>query len=84
MAHHDHEWDTLRLNMAAVDLVAKAQYTLGDRVYSRANPDDRGFVTGIMIRETGLAYLVTWADHSECIHNGFELSANPVYPEGGN
>jgi len=56
-------------------------WEIGHRVWHRATPDgDAGFVTGYLVREASIAYLVTWGNNrQELSHYGFELSGEPIF-----
>ena len=50
------------------------QFTLGQIIYYRTDPERIGVVTGITFRPDGVAYLVTWDDMDEQVHYACELS----------
>jgi len=57
------------------------KFQLGQRVYSVLDAEERGMVTGILLRPGGEArYMVTWSGDisSETQHSGNELSEEPV------
>jgi hypothetical protein len=62
----------------AIDLIQDAEFTIGQKVYSRANPDECGFVVAYRIEATALIYAVRWSDYSEAMMHDFELSDTKV------
>lgn len=61
-----------------------AVYWIGDIVYQRiCEEPTKGIVTGVIVRVTGLVYLITWASGCESSHYDFELSTEfvPDYPQ---
>ena len=82
MAHHDLDYDRLRANRNAVELVASAEHPIGAVVYCRIKEDRKGIVSGYVVRNNGLLYCVVWPGEGEGQHDDFELSATPIYNEG--
>lgn len=57
-------------------MIVAAKFDLGDVVYHRAPIDrERGIVTGLLVRPTGVLYYVTWANKTECSHFEIELTS---------
>lgn len=55
------------------------KYSLGDTVYLALNSEKFGMVTGILYRNNGVSYLVTWEhDMGERYHNEIELAKEKV------
>ena len=56
-------------------------FAIGTFVFHRAggSGSDRGVVTGYIVREASLHYLVTWGDRVERGHFGSELDDHPYY-----
>ncbi len=54
------------------------QHALGDIVYHVVD-EDPGVVTGIIYRDTGVSYEVTWAGRIVDDHTAIELSKERVY-----
>jgi len=49
-------------------------YQLGDKVrFNNKIGKDEGTITGIVIRQIGIGYDVTWSDKNERFHYDFEL-----------
>ncbi len=55
----------------------KTRFQLGETVYHKLAPDDKGIVTGICLRPGHTQYFVTWADKTETIHFEMELTDDP-------
>lgn len=54
-------------------------YQLRDIVYLRVcDEKERGMVTGIVTRENGVTYLVSWPNREETSHFAFELSSEYI------
>lgn len=56
-------------------------YSIGSIVYLRANHEQKGMITGYVVRGGGvILYLVTWGDPiTETEHWSCELSDDPVF-----
>lgn len=53
----------------------KPKYQIGDRVAHVLDPEQRGMITGIMLRKQSFCYLVTWKDKlEEKYHYELELT----------
>ena len=68
-------------NMDSYAHLLESQYSLGDVVYLKTDPD--GFariVTAITIREGALIYGLSFADIGETWHNAIEISKNKPIP----
>jgi len=50
------------------------KFSLGDTVYHKMEPEEPGLVTGILFRETGHLYFITWSNHLEVVHYEMELT----------
>lgn len=58
------------------------RYHIGQVLYLRIKPETAGMVTGIMMRERGHTYLVTWAhDMAERYHYEMELTPDRTFSE---
>ena len=61
--------------------VDTVKFSLRDRVYLRVNAGEVGIVTGILFRESGVLYGVTFGGGSERWHYGFELTTDKAEAE---
>ena len=61
-----------------VTWAVSSRFRIGDIVYLKVDGDpNRGMVTGIMIRQSGLCYYVSWLATESC-HFDCELTAEYV------
>jgi len=59
-----------------------AVFQIGETVFSAIASDERGMVTGIVLRASYCLYYVTWAsDLNESLHEPIELSREPLYQQ---
>jgi hypothetical protein len=76
VAHHDYDYEALHRNRPSLELIASAAMPIGQPVYARVG-EDKGIVTGYIVRADHLTYLITWTDHAETSHYAFEVSTSP-------
>ena len=55
------------------------KFNLGDTVYMKIKTEDAGMITGILFRQNGPIYLVTWPDRNEQYHAEMELTTDKEY-----
>jgi hypothetical protein len=54
-------------------------YELGETVFLKVRAERcAGMITGIIVRQSGLVYAVTWQDGNEKWHYGLELTSEFV------
>jgi len=52
------------------------EWSFGSEVFLRCDADqDKGLVTGIVLRPGGCGYFVSWGNKCETFHYSFELSS---------
>ncbi len=58
-----------------LEIFGDLQFSIGDIVFHRTVEDrEPGLVTGLIVRDYGTAYYVTWGDRNEKVHYDYELS----------
>lgn len=55
------------------------KFKLGDIVYRKVDPEDKGMITGIIFRPTGVLYGVSWKDGEETTCYDIELTTHPEF-----
>lgn len=55
------------------------KFALGEIVYLKVKTEEAGMVTGLLFRQTGIVYMVTWPDRNEQYHHEMELTAEKTY-----
>ena len=55
------------------------KFSIGETVYHRASAEEKGIVTGILFRPTGVCYYVTWKDRTESASYEIELNKEKSY-----
>lgn len=77
------EQQTSNVERRTSNVELKPEFQLGECVFSAVAPDERGLVTGIILRPGYVIYLIAWAgSHSnEDQHTALELSREPLYQQ---
>jgi hypothetical protein len=61
-------------------IIIETRYNIGDEIYSRANPELKGFIIGLNIRNNlSFHYLVSWGIEDSNEHYEFELTDEKDY-----
>lgn len=55
-------------------MIDVVKFHLEETVYLKLKPDEAGMITGILYRQTGIQYFVSWGDREETNHYEMELT----------